>query len=226
MSPAIGPGRGSASGPRSNYTGPPVAARTRPIDPPRLTDPPRQRADAARNRARILDAARGLFAEQGVAGVTMEQVAEAAGVGKATVFHRFGDRAGLALALLEDRERELQEKVLYGPPPLGPGAPDRERLLAFVGALTDFTLANAELLIAADPGGRGARYRTDAYAVWHVHVTSLLGGTPPHVDRGLLAHQLLAALSPELLVHLRETGVGARRLRRSLGEFVARLVAR
>jgi hypothetical protein len=46
------------------------------------------------------------------------------------------------------------------------------------------------------------------------------------VDRGLLAHQLLAALSPDLLVHLSETGVGARRLRRSLGEFVARLIAR
>jgi AcrR family transcriptional regulator len=187
---------------------------------------PRERADAARNRARIVEAAQRLFAEEGVAGVTMEQVARAAGVGKGTVFHRFGDRAGLAMALLDHGERELQEAVLQGPPPLGPGAPDRERLLAFVGALTDFTLANAELLIAADPGGRGARYRTDAYAVWHVHVTSLLSGTPPHVDRGLLAHQLLAALSPELLVHLRETGVGARRLRRSLGEFVARLVAR
>jgi hypothetical protein len=129
------------------------------------------------------------------------------------------------MALLDDGERKLGDAVLRGPPPLGPGAPDRERLLAFVDSLTDFTLANAELLIAADPGGRGGRYRTDAYAVWHIHVTSLLSGTPPHVDRGLLAHQLLAALSPDLLVHLRESGVGARQLRRSLGEFVARLIA-
>jgi AcrR family transcriptional regulator len=155
----------------------------------------------------------------------MEQVARAAGLGKGTVFHRFGDRAGLALALLEDGERRLQDEVLQGPPPLGPGAPARERLLAFVDALADFTLSNAELLIAADPGGRGGRYRTDAYAVWHVHVTSLLAGTPPHVDRGLLAHQLLAALAPDLLVHLTESGVGARRLRRSLDEFVTRVIA-
>jgi len=202
-----------------------AAPRSKPIEPPNLVQSPRERADAARNRARIVEAAQRLFAEEGVTGVTMEQVARAAGVGKGTVFHRFGDRAGLAMALLDDGERKLGDAVLRGPPPLGPGAPDRERLLAFVAALTDFTLANAELLIAADPGGRGGRYRTDAYAAWHLHVTSLLGGTPPHVDRGLLAHQLLAALSPDLLVHLRESGVGARQLRSSLGEFVARLIA-
>src|ERR671923_2506063 len=88
--------------------------------------PRRERADAARNRRRVLAAARRLFAERGVANVTMEEVARAAGVGKGTVFHRFGDRAGLALALLDDRERELQEAILHGPPPVGPGAPAYE----------------------------------------------------------------------------------------------------
>jgi AcrR family transcriptional regulator len=201
-------------------------ARTRPIDPPRLTDPPRERADAARNRALIVDAARTLFADQGVAGVTMEQVARTAGVGKGTVFHRFGDRAGLAVALLDDGERRLQDAVLHGPPPLGPGAPDRERLLAFVDALVVFTLKNAELLIAAGSGRGGGRgHGTGAYAAWHEHVTDLLD-TPPHVDAGLLAHHLLAALAPDALVRLREGGVGERRLRRSLSEFVARLSAR
>src|SRR5919106_4825012 len=100
--------------------------------------PRRERADAARNRERVLAAARRLFAERGVANVTMEQIARAAGVGKGTVFHRFGDRAGLALALLDDGERELQEAVLHGRPPLGPGAPARERLLGLVEALPGF----------------------------------------------------------------------------------------
>jgi len=46
----------------------------------------------------------------------------AAGVGKGTLIPRFGDRAGLAVALLDERERELQERILSGRPPLGPGA--------------------------------------------------------------------------------------------------------
>jgi AcrR family transcriptional regulator len=214
------------TGPWSSYTARIAVARTKPIEPPKLTDPPRERADAARNRASIIEAARRLFDEQGVAGVTMEQVARAAGVGKGTVFHRFGDRAGLALALLEDGERRLQEAVLRGPPPLGPGAPSLERLLAFVDALADFTLHNADLLIAADFGRQGGRYSTGAYAAWHQHVTHLLGETPPHVDAGLLAHQLLAALAPDLLRHLRQRGrVGERRLRRSLAELAGRVAA-
>ena len=53
----------------------------------------------------------------------MDQVAAAAGVGKGTLFRRFGDKSGLAAALLDARERVLQEAVLFGPPPLGPGAP-------------------------------------------------------------------------------------------------------
>ena len=200
-----------------------AVSRSKPIGPPNLVVSPRERADAARNRARIVDAAQRLFAEEGVAGVTMEQVARAAGVGKGTVFHRFGDRAGLAMALLDHGERELQDAVLHGPPPLGPGAPDSERLLAFVDALANFTLKNAELLMAADSRRGGGRYATGAYAAWHQHVTSLLG-TPPHVDAALLAHHLLAALAPDAVVHLRERGgVGERRLRHSFGELARRL---
>src|SRR5512142_2083782 len=58
----------------------------------------------------------------------------AAGVGKGTIFRRFGNKAGLAVALLDTRERELQEAILHGPPPLGPGAGSAARLTAFAGA--------------------------------------------------------------------------------------------
>jgi AcrR family transcriptional regulator len=60
----------------------------------------------------------------------MEQVAAAAGVGKGTVFHRFGNRMGLMYALMVERAKALEQAVASGPPPLGPGAPDRDRLLA------------------------------------------------------------------------------------------------
>ena len=53
----------------------------------------------------------------------MEAVAAAAGVGKGTVFRRFGDRTGLVRALISDTEIEMQERMIRGAPPLGPGAP-------------------------------------------------------------------------------------------------------
>jgi AcrR family transcriptional regulator len=183
--------------------------------------PRRERADAARNRERVLAAARRLFAERGVANVTMEQIARAAGVGKGTVFHRFGDRAGLALALLDDRERELQEAVLHGGPPLGPGAPARERLVAFLDAMLDFTAENAELLIAADSGRPGGRYLTGAYASWHRHTALLLSDLRPGSDAGVLAHLMLAPLAADLVRHLTdEGGVDVERVRAALRELL------
>lgn len=187
---------------------------------PVLGAPRRERADAARNRQKVLAAARRLFAERGVANVTMEQVARAAGVGKGTVFHRFGDRAGLALALLDDRERELQEAVVHGQPPLGPGAPAQERLRAFLDAILDFTVEHADLLIAADSGRPGGRYLTGAYAGWHQHTALLLSEIRPGSDAETLAHLVLAPLAADLVRHLtEEAGAGVERVRAALHEL-------
>ena len=90
-----------------------------------------ERADAARNRRKILDAAARLFDECGVTAVSLDAIAAAAGVGKGTLFRRFGDKSGLAAALLDDRERTLQEAILRGPAPLGPGAETNQRITAF-----------------------------------------------------------------------------------------------
>src|SRR5438552_5899646 len=82
-----------------------------------------ERADAARNRRKILEAAQALFAERGVGHVSMDDVARAACVGKGTLYRRFGDRASLAYALLDERERVLQEACTRGESPLGPDRP-------------------------------------------------------------------------------------------------------
>ncbi|MFV2121511.1 TetR family transcriptional regulator, partial [Streptomyces sp. Act-28] len=74
-------------------TSPPPYGRTELSLTP-VEAPPHLRADAARNRARLLEAAARLAAEQGAANLTMEAVACAAQVGKGTVFRRFGDRSG------------------------------------------------------------------------------------------------------------------------------------
>jgi AcrR family transcriptional regulator len=177
----------------------------------------RERADAARNRERVLAAARRLFAERGVRAVTMSDVAREAGVAKGTVFHRFGDRAGLALALVDEHERALQELILRGPPPLGPGAPPHERLLAFLGALAELTAEHRELLLEVDGSAPGARYRTGAYRAWLQHVVLLLQELGAEGDLALRAHVLLAPLAADLVWYLREEeGVDAAALTAAL----------
>ena len=81
---------------------------------PQLELDRRERAAAVRNREAILCAAQRLVSERGVEGVTMDEVACAAGVGKGTLFRRFGDRNGLLRALLDERERAFQESFIRG----------------------------------------------------------------------------------------------------------------
>lgn len=181
------------------------------------SSPPRERADAARNRAAVLDAAAALFATHGVDRVSMDAVAAAAGVGKGTLFRRFGDKAGLAVALLDERERALQEAILFGPAPLGPGGTkDRpapvERLRAFVSAYLDHALAHLDLVRMSETASPGARYRIGAYRFWHRHVALLLAAARPGGDSDPLAHAVLAPLAAEHL-HAVVAEQGAERVR-------------
>lgn len=188
-----------------------------PVALPVVGQPPGERADAARNRTRVLEAAARLFAERGSNAVAMDAVAEAAGVGKGTVYRRFGDRRGLLLALLDESERELQEAVLSGPPPLGPGARAEERLRAFLAALVEMLEARGEVIRASETSGPGARVRGGAYGAWHQHVTLLLAELRPDADVEALAHVLLAPLAADSWTGLRsEVGLGRKRLLRTL----------
>jgi AcrR family transcriptional regulator len=184
----------------------------------------RERADAARNRERLLQAARELFDERGVERVTMEDVARRAGVAKGTVFHRFGDRTGLALALLDEHERAIQDRVLRGEPPLGPGAPALPRLLALIDALIDLLERHGDLLYAAETGKPEARFGTGAYEAWHRHVAVLLAELGVDGDPDVLAHTVLAPLGAELYRHLRGArGLSAEQVREALHTLVGRL---
>jgi AcrR family transcriptional regulator len=172
-----------------------------------LLDAPRpERADAARNRRRVLDAAAALFGEHGVDGISMDAVARAAGVGKGTLFRRFGDRQGLLVALLDEAERRLQDDLLHGPPPLGPGAPAGARLLAFLEAYVALLEARGDIVRASERSSPGARLRTAAYTGWHLHVTVLLRELRPDADAAALAHVLLAPLAADTWLALRRDG--------------------
>lgn len=181
-----------------------------------------ERADAARNRARILEAARRLFALRGPQAVSIEDVAREAGVAKGTVFHRFGDRSALLFALLDEHEREFQNRILSGPPPLGPGAPPAERLGAFCAGLLDLLEAHGEILYASETAKPGARYETGAYQAWHQHAASLIREARPEADAEILADLLLAPFAAELHRHLTTRGVDAARLEGAMNDLVAK----
>src|SRR5882672_4276548 len=133
---------------------------------------PHERGDAARNRALLLDAARRLVAERGPDAVTMDEIATAAGVGKGTLFRRFGSRAGLMMVLLDEDERASQQAFLFGPPPLGPDAAPLDRLMAFGRERICFVHAHRELLSEANRDPL-TRYGPPA-AVNRTHVRVLL----------------------------------------------------
>jgi AcrR family transcriptional regulator len=190
-----------------------------------IPGPPPERADARRNRLRILEAAADLIGERGFDRVTIDDIAERADVAKGTVFHRFGNRAGLAVGLLDERERRLQDRLLTGAAPLGPGTGAEERLVAFFGALIDFTDENADLLIVSDHDEPGSRYRTGAYAVWRLHVASLLEEMGAGRRASGLADTLLAPAAADLIRHRRRELKVPRRQIKSELELLARAVA-
>jgi AcrR family transcriptional regulator len=161
-----------------------------------------ERADAARNRERILCTAARLFSERGAGCVSMDEVASAAGVGKGTLFRRFGSRAALARAVLSERERAFQEEIIRGDPPLGPGAPPLARLVAFGHAVLDALDSHADLALAAEFSG--ARFAAPAYAIYRLHIALLLGEVGPGCDAEFLAESLLAALGADFFLYMRD----------------------
>ena len=172
---------------------------------------PAERADAARNRAKILAAAGELIAERGIEHVSMDDVARRAGVGKGTLYRRFGDRASLAHALLNEHEAELQEALLRGAPPLGPGAPPLERMHAFGEAYIDVLETHGSLLAAAEAP---TRQNLAPYLAYRLHLTHLLREADRGCDAEILADMLLASLSAPLFLHQRNVrGVELERLK-------------
>jgi len=180
-----------------------------------------ERADAARNRARILEAAATLFAERSPQDVTMDDIAKAAGVGRGTLYRRYPDRASIAVALLDEHERALQERLMRGDPPLGPGAPPAERLAAFYAAMVRLLDDHSHLVLGSEVGR--SRFETGAYGFWRAHVRSLLvAARVPGPDA--LVDTLLAPLAPEVYDYQRRVrGLTPEQITEGLARLTAAL---
>jgi AcrR family transcriptional regulator len=167
-----------------------------------LAAPRGERADAVRNRLHLLATARDMLAEQGADKLTMDALADRAGLGKGTVFRRFGSRAGIFQALLDDDERAFQQQVLSGPPPLGPGAPPVDRLIAYGRARVGFLIDHREIARAALDGSQPIPAGSQT-PISQVHIRMLLGQVSlGATDLDVLAVQLTAALDGPLLLYL------------------------
>jgi AcrR family transcriptional regulator len=204
------------------------------VDQPLLSlgAPRPERADAVRNRRHLLEVARDMLAEQGADKLTMDGLAERAGLGKGTVFRRFGTRAGIFHALLDEEEHVFQEQVLSGPPPLGPGAPPLDRLIAYGRARASFMVSNHEIARAALDSNQ-LRPSGAQTPISQVHIRILLGQMDlGSADLDLLAVQLTAALDGPLLLYLSgsdltEAGPDvAERIARSWEDLIRRVTRR
>lgn len=191
---------------------------------PLLSTPPAVRRDAARNREALLVAATDLIDERGVDGVTMEALAARAGVGKGTVFRRFGSREGLMASLLDHAEASWQESVISGPPPLGPGAEPWQRLAAFGESRLRTNLTQAALIEAA-----GATWASNRAVVGFsvLHVRHLLALLDVRGDLPYLAMALISPLTvPVLRQQLDHDGRSVEQLVRNWVDLAGRVVGR
>ncbi|WP_067713401.1 TetR/AcrR family transcriptional regulator [Nocardia yamanashiensis] len=168
-------------------------------------DRPKERADAARNRQAILLATRALLVEHGAEAVTMDRIAAAAGVAKGTLFSRFGSRAGLLHELIAEGAFGLMAAIESGPPPLGPGAPAADRLLAYFDAMTRLIADDVELVVAYQAIPPHPR-RDELHAFWATHIGTLLREARPDLDADTVGALLLAPLGGELVPRMVRAG--------------------
>lgn len=105
-----------------------------------LTERP-LRADAARNRARVLEAALEAFAAKGLS-VPIDEIARLAGVGAGTVYRHFPAKEDLVLAVIAD---QMQRIIDGGYALLQTGEPG-EALFTFLRAAVEWTATNRGLV--------------------------------------------------------------------------------
>lgn len=170
-----------------------------------------ERSDAARNRDKILRAARRLFDERGVTCVTMEEISRGAGVGKGTLYRRFPHKGFLCQTLLDEPTREFQRQTLeiVGEP--GRDALDKldvflDRLVHFMDENLDLFYGGHEPLYGAE---RLAQRSHPAHDWLRSTVLTLLraatreGDLRDDLDLEYLATALLAPLEIDLYYHQR-----------------------
>ena len=158
-----------------------------------------ERADAAANRALILHAAERLFRERGVENVCMSEIAEAAGVGKGTLYRRYANKGELCLALMDTQMAEFQNAMLTLFNGLSAqGVPYLQQLATFLRSLVEFTDVHSPLLVEVQRAGmlQSVEYLNLPHFWQYMTVSALLKSAERNgeLERGLDLEYLAEAL--------------------------------
>ena len=179
---------------------------------PLLPTEKKERADAQRNRQRLLAVATCLFREQGAAHVTMSAIAEAAGVGKGTLYRHFPDKSALILALLDADMQALQARVFAS---LADPAPPIEKLRWFLEVAAQYVIDHLEFLLESAETSPEAIRLHPAHDWWRQTIHGLLRQIPTCAEPEIAADVLYLMLdvqtiryqqharhySPERIIH-------------------------
>ncbi|MBL8160943.1 MAG: TetR/AcrR family transcriptional regulator [Anaerolineae bacterium] len=185
-------------------------------------DPPRTqpgRADAVKNRELLLETAKRLFDAQSVEAVTMSAIAEAAGVGKGTLYRHFENKVELCQALLDEDSRAFQARTLdhlRGPD----GA--YQHLRWFLRETLEFVERNSQLLCVGTGGTSSLEH--PAHWWWRQTIRGLLGQINPPGDLEYLADVLYVMLDVHTVYFQRQVrGYDLERIASGMAGMIERL---
>ncbi|CAL9639836.1 TetR family transcriptional regulator [Streptomyces sp. enrichment culture] len=178
-------------------------------------------------RELVLAAADALFADADAPkSVSMDDVAAAAGVGKATLFRAFGSRDGLLDALFEARAAPLRAELDRPGSPLGPEAPPLDRILALFDELVSFKFDNPHLTAARELSGM---LQAPHYVWMHATLRSLIEQTDSAAAESAesadyTAHVLLGGLRVDVIDELLASGRSREDIRHEVAALVRRVL--
>lgn len=167
------------------------------------SEAPRERADALRNRVRIVAAARNMLARMPADELCMDALCAEAGVGKGTLYRRFVDKAALLHALLDEDERALQEEVRATFHGSARGAAARAHLVRLLETLHRFVVEHADILAAAEASAKPSARCASAPYSWRRDLLALLlerAGAAPRAQAEHVADLLLSSLAADIAV--------------------------
>jgi AcrR family transcriptional regulator len=193
---------------------------------------PRRKAEQSEaTRRLLLDVARELFAERGYAGTATEEIVARAGVTRGALYHQFRDKEDLFLAVYEEVEFELAQKIVDGlRTRIISGADAWEQIRAgneaFLDACLDPAVQRIALLDAPSVLDAASRREINQYGLGLIR-----RGLEMAIEQGLIepqpieptAHLLRAVLNEAALLLARSPDSSA--ARPEIGAAVDRLIS-
>lgn len=188
-----------------------------------LVDHTHSRADAVKNRALLLETAKRLFAEQGVADVTMSAVADAAGVGKGTLYRHFENKLALSMAMLDQDQRDLQDRTLER---MRETQNHLDTLQWFIEEVLQFTDRNGELLcVNAGEHGPLGSLAHPAHWWWRQTIRGLVAQVNPICNADYVADSIFILLDVHNIYFLqKERGYSIQQITSNMQQMITQMI--